>query len=189
METLRRASRVISLLALDFIGLFGALWTALMVKAVVRDGVWAWHTSFTEARHTIAFAYLVTALLFARSGLYAERAARPGLSRIVSSLFETMVVALIFAVVNGEEFSSYYIFYGTFAFAVLFIGLARWAYERLTGVLLRAAGYRRRAVLVGSGRHIEDVAHALTDEVHAPVEMVGFISLTPRPDNGFCLPA
>ena len=50
--------------------------------------------------------------------------------------------------------------------------------------LLRAAGYRRRAVLVGSGKHIEDVAHALTDEVHAPVEMVGFISLTPRPDNG-----
>jgi exopolysaccharide biosynthesis polyprenyl glycosylphosphotransferase len=95
-----------------------------------------------------------------------------------------MVVALIFAVVNGEEFSSYYIFYGTFAFAVLFIGLARWGYEQLTGVLLRAAGYRRRAVLVGSGRHIEDVAHALTDEVHAPVEMVGFISLTPRPDNG-----
>ena len=51
-------------------------------------------------------------------------------------------------------------------------------------MLLRAAGYRRRAVLVGSGKHIEDVAHALTDEVHAPVEMVGFISLTPRPDNG-----
>jgi exopolysaccharide biosynthesis polyprenyl glycosylphosphotransferase len=50
--------------------------------------------------------------------------------------------------------------------------------------MLRAAGYRRRAVLVGSGRHIEDVAHALTDEVHAPVQMVGFISLTPRPDNG-----
>jgi exopolysaccharide biosynthesis polyprenyl glycosylphosphotransferase len=93
-------------------------------------------------------------------------------------------VALIFAVVNGEEFSSYYIFYGTFAVAVLFIGLTRWAYEQVTGILLRAAGYRRRAVLVGSGRHIEDVAHALTDEVHAPVEMVGFISLTPRPDNG-----
>ena len=60
----------------------------------------------------------------------------------------------------------------------------RWLYERVTGVLLRAAGYRRRAVLVGSGKHIEDVAHALIDEVHAPVEMVGFISLTPRPDNG-----
>jgi exopolysaccharide biosynthesis polyprenyl glycosylphosphotransferase len=183
-ETLRRASRVASLLALDFVCLLAALVVALMVKSVLRDHVWAWRQSLESARHTIAFAYLVTALLFARSGLYAERAARPGLSRIVSSLFETMVVALIFAVVNGEEFSSYYIFYGTFAFAVLFIGLARWAYEQLTGALLRAAGYRRRAVLVGSGRHIEDVAHALTDEVHAPVEMVGFISLTPRPDNG-----
>ena len=38
--------------------------------------------------------------------------------------------------------------------------------------------------MVGSGKHIEDVAHALIDEVHAPVEMVGFISLTPRPNNG-----
>jgi exopolysaccharide biosynthesis polyprenyl glycosylphosphotransferase len=93
-------------------------------------------------------------------------------------------VALIFALVNGEEYSSYYIFYGTLVFAIAIIGLLRWGYERVTGIVLRAAGYRRRAVLVGSGRHIEDVAHALTDEVHAPVEMVGFISLTPRPDNG-----
>ena len=67
---------------------------------------------------------------------------------------------------------------------MIIIGSARWVYEKITGALLRAAGYRRRAVLVGSGRHIEDVAHALKDEVHVPVEMVGFISLTPRPDNG-----
>ena len=67
---------------------------------------------------------------------------------------------------------------------MIILGSARWAYEMITGALLRAAGYRRRAVLVGSGRHIEDVAHALRDEVHVPVEMVGFISLTPRPDNG-----
>jgi exopolysaccharide biosynthesis polyprenyl glycosylphosphotransferase len=39
-------------------------------------------------------------------------------------------------------------------------------------------------VLVGSGRHIEDVAHALADAQDAPVDMVGFISLSPRPDNG-----
>jgi exopolysaccharide biosynthesis polyprenyl glycosylphosphotransferase len=184
LETLRRAARVLSLLALDFIGLFSALVSALMVKSVLRYHDWAWQVSYDEARHTIAFAYLVTALLFARSGLYAERAQRPGLARIVSSLFQTTVVSLIFALVNGEHYSSYYVFYGTLVFAVIIIGLARWGYERATGVLLRAAGYRRRAVLVGSGRHIEDVAHALTNEVHAPVEMVGFVSLTPRPDNG-----
>jgi exopolysaccharide biosynthesis polyprenyl glycosylphosphotransferase len=184
METLRKGTRVASLLLLDFGGLIAALVVALMVKSVLREHQWAWSVSFEEARRTIAFAYLVTVLLFARSGLYAERAQRPGLARIVSSLFQVTVVSLIFALVNDQQYSSYYIFYGTFFFAVAIIGSARWAYEVGTGALLRAAGYRRRAVLVGSGRHIEDVAHALTDEVHAPVEMVGFISLTPRPDNG-----
>jgi exopolysaccharide biosynthesis polyprenyl glycosylphosphotransferase len=185
METLRRGSRVVSLLALDFAGLLSALIVALMVKAVLRDGEWAWAASLDEARRTIAFVYLVTVLLFARSGLYAERAQRPGMARIVSSLFQVAVVSLIFALVNGtHDYSSYYIFYGTLFFAVIILGSARWGYELLTGAILRAAGYRRRAVLVGTGKHIEEVAHALTDEVHAPVEMVGFISLTPRPDNG-----
>jgi exopolysaccharide biosynthesis polyprenyl glycosylphosphotransferase len=184
METLRRGSRVLSLLVLDFGGLLAALVTALMVKAVIRNGEWAWEASLHEARRTIAFAFLVTVLLFARSGLYAERAQRPGMARIVSSLFQVTVVALVFALVQGEDYSSYYIFYATLFFAVIIIGSLRWLYEIVTGAILRAAGYRRRAVLVGSGAHIEDVAHALTDEVHAPVEMVGFISLTPRPDNG-----
>jgi len=184
METLRRAFRVVSLLALDFAALFGAIFIALMVKAVLRDGEWAWRASSIEAQDTIAFAYLVTVLLFARSSMYAERAQRPGLPRIVTSLFQVTLVALVFAVVNGEQYTSYYIFYGTLAVAIVTVGVTRGLYEQVTGILLRAAGYRRRAVLVGSGKHIEDVAHALTDEVHAPVEMVGFISLTPRPDNG-----
>jgi exopolysaccharide biosynthesis polyprenyl glycosylphosphotransferase len=183
-ETLRKAMRVVTLLALDLFGVFAAIYVALMVKAVLRYGDWAWDPSYQEARHTVAFASLVTVLLFARSGLYASRAERPGLSRIVSSLFQVTLVTLVFAVINGETYSSYYIFYGTLVFAICIIGSLRWAYESVTGFLLRAAGYRRRAVLVGSGHHIEDVAHALTDEVHAPVEMVGFISLTPRPNNG-----
>ena len=180
-QTLRNVVRIATLLALDFAGLFAAIFTALMVKAVIRDGDWAWHASFEEAKSLIAFAYLVTALLFARSGLYAERAQRPGLPKIVTSLFQCTVVALIYAVVSGEQYSSYYIFYGTLFFAIVYVGCIRWAYEKVTGVLLRAAGYRRRALLVGSGHHIEDVAHALADEVHAPVEMVGFISLDPAP--------
>ena len=184
MDTARRFGRVMSLLALDFVAVFAAIFTALMVKAVLREHEWAWHASFVEARQNVAFAYLLTALLFARSSLYAERSQRPGLPRIVSSLFQVTVVALIFALVNGEQYSSYYIFYGTLCFAIAYVSTARWLYERVTGVLLRAAGYRRRAVLVGSGKHIEDVHQALVDEVHAPVDMIGFISLEPRPDNG-----
>jgi exopolysaccharide biosynthesis polyprenyl glycosylphosphotransferase len=184
LETVRRMFRVVTLLALDFAGLFLAIYTALMVKAVLLSGDLAWRASFVETKETIAFAYLVTALLFARSGLYADRAERPGLPRIVSSLFQVTVVALVFALVSGERYSSYYIFYGTLCFAIVYVSSLRWLYERISGLLLRAAGYRRRAILVGSGQHIDDVAHALTDSVHAPVEMVGFISLTPRPDNG-----
>jgi exopolysaccharide biosynthesis polyprenyl glycosylphosphotransferase len=184
LDTLRRVSRVVSLLALDFGAVFAAIFTALMVKAVLRDGEWAWDASFGEAKQNVAFAYLVTVLLFARSGLYADRAQRPGLPRIVSSLFQVSVVALIFALVNGEKYSSYYIFYGTLFFAIAYVSTIRWAYDKVTGVLLRAAGYRRRALLVGSGKHIEDVHSALVDEVHAPVDMIGFISLAPRPDNG-----
>ncbi len=183
-QTLRNLIRIGTLLALDFAGLFAAIFTALMVKAVLRADTWAWHASYVEAKSLIAFAYLVTALLFARSGIYAERAQRPGLPKIVTSLFQTTVVALLYAVVSGEQYRSYYIFYGTPVFAIIYVGCIRWGFEKITGALLRAAGYRRRALLGGSGHHIEDVAHALVDEVHAPVDMVGFISLSPRPDNG-----
>ena len=103
METLRRASRVMSLLVLDFACLLSALIVALMVKAVVRDGDWAWEASLLEARETVAFAYLVMVLLFARSNLYAERAQRPGIARIVSALFLVTLVSLIYALVNGAR--------------------------------------------------------------------------------------
>jgi len=83
----------------------------------------------------------LTVLLFARSGLYADRGSRPGLRSIVSGLFQVTVVALAFALVNGEEFASYYIFYGSLIFAIAIVSLLRWSYEWLTGVILRAAGY------------------------------------------------
>jgi len=183
LDTLRRFTRVLSLLALDFVGIFAAILTALCLKASLKDA-WDFSASLEEARDTVSFGYLVAALLFARSGLYADRASRPGLSRIVASLTQTMLVTLVFAVVNGERFSSYYIFYGSLFFAVAYVSTLRFGYERITGALLRAAGYQRRAVLVGTGHHIEAVAHALADGPHPGVNVIGFISLTPRPDNG-----
>ena len=51
-------------------------------------------------------------LLFGRSGLYRERAQRPGLPRVIASLFQTTVIVLLFALLEGEQFQSYYIFYG-----------------------------------------------------------------------------
>jgi exopolysaccharide biosynthesis polyprenyl glycosylphosphotransferase len=183
MDTARRVARVISLLALDFVGVALAIFSALVVKAAVLGKVEA-SPALHETERILAFAYLLTALLFARSGLYAERAQRPGLSRIVGSLFQVAFVALIFAVVSGEHFSSYYLFYGSLAFALLYVSLLRYAYEWLTGAMLRAAGYRRRAVLVGTGKHIGDVAHALRDAPHSPIEVVGFLAPNALSANG-----
>jgi exopolysaccharide biosynthesis polyprenyl glycosylphosphotransferase len=183
-STLRRAARVVSLLALDLGAIIGAIFTALCLKALARDA-WEPSVSWEQAKEYLPFAFLVASLLFARSGLYAERAQRPGLTRIVASLFQTTLVALIFAIVNGEDFSSYYIFYGTLFFSVAYVSTARFAYEQLTGLLLSAAGYQRRAVLVGTGSQIEAVAHALAASGgSSPIQVIGFVSLTPRPDNG-----
>jgi exopolysaccharide biosynthesis polyprenyl glycosylphosphotransferase len=184
LATARRLARVLSLLVLDFAGVALAIFTALVLKAAVLGEEGVVSPAYHETRHFLAFAYLVTALLFARSGLYAERAQRPGLSRIVGALFQVACVALVFAVVSGEHFQSFYIFYGSLGFALLYLSSLRGAYEWLTGVLLRAAGYRRRAVLVGTGKHIRDVAHALGDAQHSPIEVVGFLSPKELPANG-----
>jgi len=181
-ETLRRVSRVMSLLVLDFVALYAAIFTALIIKAQVRGGP-DLGAVLHETRRTVAFAYLITVLLFARSALYGPRAERPGLPGIVASLFQVTVVALLFALLSGQRFSSYYVFYGSLFFATVYVGSLRYLYERVTGVVLRAAGYHRRALLVGSGKHIEAVAHALTDSGQR-LELAGYISLNPRPDNG-----
>ena len=182
-ETLRKVARVISLLALDFIGVVGALITALMLKLAVHDQLDA-GVAWQDIRHWIPFAYLVTVLAFARVDLYADRTRRPGLARIATALFQATVIALVFALADGQHFSSYFIFYGTLFFATIYIAALRELHLRVSGWLLDRAGYARRAVLVGSGKHIDEVARALADRSRTRVDIVGYISLNPRPRNG-----
>ena len=175
-DTLRGLIRIGSLGALDLIGLFLAIYTALVVKAAIRspeqlDQMW------TQANKYFPLAALVMLLLFARSGLYRERAQRPGFSRVIASLFQVTLVALVYAEIEGEPFQSYYIFYASLFFALLYVSLLRWIFERASGVVLRAAGYRRRAVLIGSGSNIQAVSHALGDS--NVIEPYGFVARTP----------
>jgi exopolysaccharide biosynthesis polyprenyl glycosylphosphotransferase len=85
-------------------------------------------------------------------------------------------------VIEGHDFTSYYIFYGTLFFALVYVSAFRWAFERVSGLVLRAAGYRRRALLVGSGAHIDAVAHALRDS--SEIEPYGYVSLTGKRSDG-----
>ena len=184
--TARRFVRVAVLMALDFAGVFLAIFTALLVKDVAHGQARLYSQAFHQTRTIVAFAYLVTALLFARSDMYADRGARPGFTRILATLFQVTLVAVVFAVVSGANkyYSSYYIFYGSFFFALVYLSAFRGLYEQASGLLLRAAGYRRRAVLVGTGPHIEAVANALGAAPAPAVEIVGFIARTTAPANG-----
>jgi exopolysaccharide biosynthesis polyprenyl glycosylphosphotransferase len=183
MDTLRRVARAVSLLALDLAAVFLAIVTALGLKAAARHA-WDPSVALHQAKDYVSFAFLVTALLFAKAGLYGDRAVRPGLSSIVASLFQVTVVVALYGIVSGQHFNSYYIFYGSLFFAVAYVSTFRFAYERTTGRLLRAAGYERRAVLVGTGEHIEAVAHALRAGGGDHINVIGFVSLMPRPHNG-----
>jgi exopolysaccharide biosynthesis polyprenyl glycosylphosphotransferase len=183
LETLRKAARVASLLVLDLVGVAAALCTALALKLALKGNL-DWSVVVREAKHYVPFAYLITVLMFARTDLYTDRPRRPGLSSIATALFQTTVISLVFALASGEHFSSYYIFYASLFFGVVYISALREVHLRVTGWLLEQAGYHRRALLVGSGKHIEAVAHALAGRSRMRVDIAGYISLTPRPQNG-----
>jgi exopolysaccharide biosynthesis polyprenyl glycosylphosphotransferase len=182
-ETLRRFVRVLLLLAIDFVGVAAAIYTTIALKAVIH-GAFDAATVWGETRTALAFAYLVTVLMFARVDLYSDRPRRPGLPKVFGALFQATVIALIFALATGNRYQSYYVFYGGLFFGTVYICTLREIYTRITGWMLTQAGYRRRAVLVGSGRHIEEVAHAIGGRARTAVDLVGYISLTPRPQNG-----
>jgi exopolysaccharide biosynthesis polyprenyl glycosylphosphotransferase len=183
LETARRLGRILTLLALDFVGVMGAVFTSLIVKSAINgtndlDAVWK------QTRHWSAFAYLITVLLFARADLYADRPRRPGLSRIATAFFQVTVVCAVFALASGQHFSSYFVFYGSMLFATAYVGALRQLHLKATGWLLTQAGYERRALLVGSGKHIDEVAQALATRSRTRVHVAGFISPSPRPANG-----
>jgi exopolysaccharide biosynthesis polyprenyl glycosylphosphotransferase len=176
---MRRATRVVLLLALDFVGVIGAIFTALLLKTALNGHInpgGAWN----GADSSIAIAYLITVLNFARVDGYADRPRRPGLAKITVALAQTTVVGLIFELASGTHFRSYYLFYGSLFFAIVYVGTLRELYTNITGWLLERAGYRRRAVLVGSGGHIAQVAHALGGSPRSDREVLGYISLTPQ---------
>jgi exopolysaccharide biosynthesis polyprenyl glycosylphosphotransferase len=179
----QRLARVVSLLALDFAAIWAAIFTALALKELVR-GTFVFERVSSQTWDYLPFVFLVTALLFARSDLYSRREARPGLVGIVSGLFQVALVSVIFALANGLDFQSYYIFYGGLFFGLVSVAGSRWLYERVTGLFLAASGHSRRAILVGSGDQIEPVAHALQDSTPTRYDAIGYISLTPQPENG-----
>ncbi|MGE4425634.1 MAG: sugar transferase [Solirubrobacteraceae bacterium] len=182
-DTLRRALRLGFLLAVDAISVWVAIFTALGLKA-------AWFDTFDAGVHVqqagqiAPFAVTVVLLNFARLGLYGRRNERPGLGKIVAGLFQATIVCMVFSLIDGgrEQFQSFYIFYGTLTFSIIYIGVLRLVYESTTSRILRGIGQQRRAVLIGPAGPSDAVATALAEDLDSAIQVSGVLTVDHDPE-------
>src|SRR4051812_25323260 len=161
-SALRRSISVLALVAVDLCGLTLGLYTALALRELyygTRPPLWG--VLWRAESDWLPFLALITVLLFAQAGLYRHREARAGMGRILASLTLVAVIALAFGVGIGHEFTTFGLAPTAVLMATLFIALLRGCYEVVSGELLRRAGVRRRAVLVGPSGEL----HALRDKL------------------------
>jgi lipopolysaccharide/colanic/teichoic acid biosynthesis glycosyltransferase len=159
---IRRSASVVALVVLDLVGLVLGVYAALTVRAFVYgDEVSQWGLRWKVETDWLPFLTVITVLVFWRAGLYTERERRAGFGRILASLALVAVITLIFAVGTGHEFGTYGLAPTAVLLSSAFIGLLRGSYDVITGDLLKFAGVRRRAILVGAGESLARLHRAL----------------------------
>ena len=178
----RRTTSIGSLIALDLSGLALGLYAALAVRAAYYGEELLWGALWRAETEWLPFLSLVTVLVFWQAGLYAEREQRTGMGRIVSSLVLVALIALAFGLGTENEFTTFGLAPTALVTTAICVGLLRASYEVLTGELLRLAGVRRRAILLGEGESIGDLRLKLgSARSGIDYEFVG--ALTPSSDG------
>ena len=71
------------------------------------------------------------------------------------------VITMIFAIGTGHAFETYGLAPTAVVLSAIFIGLLRGSYDVITGDLLKFAGVRRRAILVGDGESLARLRRSL----------------------------
>jgi exopolysaccharide biosynthesis polyprenyl glycosylphosphotransferase len=146
----RRLLSIAMLVTIDISGLVLGLYGALAVRSVIFDPrPVLWGLLWDHETTWLAFLILLLLLVFWRAGLYAPRELREGAGRVVPSTFLVAALALAFAVGTGQHFTTFGLYIVGAVFVAALISLFRACYESLTGMLLKAVGVRRKAVLVG----------------------------------------
>jgi exopolysaccharide biosynthesis polyprenyl glycosylphosphotransferase len=192
LSVVRRVLSVAALVALDVVGLALGIYLALVVRQVVAgEGDVLWGLLWREGpAEWLRFVAPVTILVFAQSGLYRQREHRPGAGRILACLIVVALIVLAFGIGTGYDFSTSGLIPTSVIVSAVAIGLLRAAYESATLEVMRAAGIRRRVVLVGAGESLvrlraslESARSGLTYEfvgVVAPASVPGFRLLGSR---------
>jgi len=173
-----------TLLFLDLCGLALGVYAALALREIVtgsRPILWGLIWRDAEAEW-LPFLALVTALVFWRNGLYAEREHRAGLGRIAASLVLVAVLALAFGIGTGYDFATYAIFPTALVLTTALVGVLRGSYDVVTKDLFRVAGLKRRAVLLGASENLAHL-HASLGQGRGGIEYYFLGALAPSPDG------
>ena len=157
----RRALSIVSLIALDLIGLVLGLYGAFVLRALYYGDDVLWGALWRAESEWLPFLALVTLLVFWRAGLYAERERRGGGGKIIGSLILVGLVAVVYGIGTNRQFGTYGLAPTAVALTALFVGLLRASYEVVTEDLLRSLGVRRRAVLVGDADRVDHLRRVL----------------------------
>ena len=146
----RRLASVLCLMAIDITGLVIGLYAALALRSLIVDPrPILWGLLWDHETDWLAFLILLLVLVFWQAGLYKPRETREAAARVVPSVILVAALSLAFAIGTGQHFTTFGLYIAAAAFVAALIGVFRGSYELLTGNLLRAAGVRRRAMLVG----------------------------------------
>ncbi len=146
----RRLGSVLALAAIDIGGLVIGLYGALTLRSVIFDPKpILWGLLWDHETSWLAFLILLLILVFWQAGLYKPRETREGAARVVPSVVLVAALSLAFAIGTGQHFTTFGLYIVAALFVAVLIGIFRGSYELVTGFVLRAAGVRRKALLVG----------------------------------------
>jgi exopolysaccharide biosynthesis polyprenyl glycosylphosphotransferase len=158
----RRLGSIAALACLDALGLTLGIYAALVVRELVYGHPTIyWSLLWEGPKQWLRFVIPIALIVFWQAGLYAPRERRAGAGRIVSSLVLVAAIVLAFGIGTGHHFSTTGLVPTATLVSAFVIVMLRSAYESMSLELLRVAGVRRRAILVGEGETLDHLHRSL----------------------------
>jgi exopolysaccharide biosynthesis polyprenyl glycosylphosphotransferase len=181
-SAVRRVLSVVVLATMDVTAVFLGIYTALALKLLVQGDSVDSGAIWTVEQKALPIAAVTVVLLFGKNGLYTSREGRGSTARVLSSVTVATIIVAAILLATGWAFSTYYIFYGSWFFVVVYVLVLRASYDSVTGAILEALRFERRALLVGQPEFVGEIAasleHADRRRARVPYRVVGRHELT-----------
>jgi exopolysaccharide biosynthesis polyprenyl glycosylphosphotransferase len=162
VAVVRRLASILTLVVLDLAGLVLGVFVALLLRELYL-GQWPplWGIVWDTEAEWLPFLTVITVLVFWVGGLYRRRELRAGVGQILASLALVALITLAFGLGTGYHFTTFGLTPTALVLTALFVAILRASYDVVTRDVLRLAGARRRAVLVGEGDRLAELRRSL----------------------------